>query len=110
MVNKGEQLNEESIQDCQEPAQDYPVPNKDIAEDAANGIVPPAPNEGVGLHNARGTRSATGTPTPFQTQSGCMVKITSKMIDASENFGSINLEYSTKLAVTPFYNNDNYVG
>jgi hypothetical protein len=55
-------------------------------------------NEGArtGSHRQR------GAPATFQSRSGRTVKISEKVLDSEENFGSINPTYSTKLAMAHF--------
>ena len=63
------------------------------------GAATPRENEGDGSD----TNRSRGAPASFRSRSGRTVKVSEKVLDSSERFGSINPAFSTKLAVAHFY-------
>jgi hypothetical protein len=82
--------------------------------EGANEGAPNDENEGAHMERNEGARAGTnkgastgthreqGAPSTFQTRSGRTVKVSEKVLESDSHFGSIDPEFSTKLALSHF--------
>jgi hypothetical protein len=89
----------EEEEDFPHPDNEDEPPDNEDREDQEDETVEAIPH--VAMTNEGGnTHWVQGAPESFKTRSGRTVKVSSKVLDSSEKLGSINPDYSTRLAIT----------